>query len=88
MPESPSGSYALPGDTTPADWDGTRFIFYAVDDHGKEGIARKPITGKDRSDEVVYVFCEEHKDFEVRRRRITAAEALLWAQRKAGLVDA
>lgn len=74
----------LPGDTTPEDWDGQRFIFYAVDDHGKQGLSRKVRASRSLGDKIRYVFCEEHKDFEPRYRRITAKEALQWAQGKAG----
>lgn len=73
----------LPGDTAREDWSGRRYTFFAVvDPHtGKQtGLARE---GRTRARER-YVYCPEHKDFEVSRRRITPKEALRYAGRKEG----
>lgn len=74
---------AFPGETSAEDWDDERYLFWLTDDHGKPGLARSERKGRKNPDRVAYVFCEEHKDFEPRRRRISAAQALDFVARGA-----
>lgn len=73
------------GNTIPEDWSDRRYWFWETDDHGKKGIARSDkIRGPSgraalSTDRTRWRFCEEHKDWEISRRRITSKQALRWA---------
>lgn len=64
-----------PGKTTADDWDGKKYTFWLKIDHGTcTGLVRRK---KDKSpSHENYVYCDEHKEYEVGSERITPTQAL------------